>query len=224
MISSLMHGLEVELHTRGFAHVPGPIDVDAYRRLAVALGRIVGEESIALRPGAHAYVAKPGPVPLHTDHPEVDLVAWRCEEQDDVDGASLLFDARALVEGLSEGQRELLRQVELVCPPLSGGPPTLRFPVLRPDRTGDAIFCSPWLKSANAIPEHEDGLEYFRGRLSAEAKRSSVNVLLALGDALFVDNHRVLHGRRAIADASRRRRHRLWIGGAGRGSFGGVRP
>ena len=49
---------------------------------------LVGQESIALRPGAHAYVAKPGRVPLHTDHPEVTFIGWLAEAQDATDGST----------------------------------------------------------------------------------------------------------------------------------------
>lgn len=200
------------LASGGIAVVRGPIDEPEYRRLAGELGAIVGEEVIALRDGAHAYVAKPGAVPPHTDHPDVAIVAWWCEEQDETDGASHLLDARPIIESLSERERAMLRQVELWCPPLAGGPPTLRFPVLRPAPSGDAIFCSPWLRSTDPIPLLEDAIERFRGRLIDAAKDGTQRTRLAAGDALFVDNRRVLHGRDAISDASRRRLRRLWVG------------
>ncbi len=203
--------VEADLRERGLAHIRGPLDAAAYRDLARSLGDIVGAELIALRPGAHAYVAKPGPVPLHTDHPEVDVIGWWCERQDEADGASLLFDARPVLDALPEEDRVLLRQVELWCPPLRGGPPTLRFPVLRATPDGDALFCSPWLKSANAIPAHEAALGAFREKLSVAARRSTNSVRLEAGSALFVDNTRVLHGRAAIFERSQRRLHRLWL-------------
>ncbi len=148
------------------------------------------------------------------------MIGWWCERQDEADGASLLLDARTVVETLSEGDRALLRQVELWCPPRSGGPPTLRFPVLKATARGEAVFCSPWLKSANPIQAHEEVLGAFREKLSAAAKRSAVSVRLQAGSALFVDNTRVLHGRGAIGDRSQRRLHRLWL--ARRGDDGAL--
>jgi alpha-ketoglutarate-dependent taurine dioxygenase len=58
---------------------------------------------------------------------------------------------------------------------------------------------------------HVDALYEFRRALSAEAKRSADELRLKPGDALFIDNRRLLHGRRAIAHDSRRTLHRLWV-------------
>ena len=199
------------LESVGFVHVAEPLKASEYRTLASSIGAIVGDEQIALRPGAHAYVAKPGPVPLHTDHPEVDVVAWHCEEQDVLDGASLLLDTRPVVAGLPCRQRNLLNEVMLACPPLKGGPPMEQHPVLRTTPLGVAVFCSPWLRSASPIPSHEAALESFRMELSTRAKERVFRIRLRAGEALFVDNRRVLHGRAAIVETSRRRLQRLWI-------------
>lgn len=211
MTPSAIREILAGIRQLGFAHVRRPLAVTEYRQVAEALGTIVGEESIALRPGAHAYVAKPGAVPLHTDHPEVDIVAWWCEQQDDEDGASLLLDTRPILAALPEQERQTLHHVELYCPPLAGGPPSLRFPVLRDTPQGEALFCSPWLRSADPIPVLESALAAFRTTLMAAAETSTVRLRLDQGQSLFVDNRRVLHGRAAIQETSRRRLLRLWV-------------
>ncbi len=155
--------VESGLHEHGFVRVPGPLDPAAYRSLASDIGEIVGEERIAIRPGAHAYVAKPGPVPLHTDQPEVAIISWLCERQDEDDGASLLFDMRPFVTDLTPELRRLLHEVHLMTPPISGGPATLRWPVLRRTATGEAVLCSPWLRSASPVAEHVEALEEVPG-------------------------------------------------------------
>jgi hypothetical protein len=203
---------QVERRLRGDGWVAVPVGgYDAYGRLAEALGEVVGAERIALRPGAHAYVAQPGPVPLHTDQPEVSVIGWWCEAQDDEDGASRLLDTWPVVDSLPEGDRARLRRVELVTPPLAGGPPTVRWPVLRPTPRGEHVFCSPWLRAASDDPDDQGALDEFRRRVSEHAHRAVQSVRLRVGDALFVDNRRVLHGRHAIAVASRRCLRRLWL-------------
>jgi len=211
MSVSSLQAIDAKLRRDGYAHVPGIFDPSQYREIARSLGVIVGEESILLRPGAHAYVAKPGPVPLHTDQPQIEIISWLCIEQDERDGASLLLDARPVVDALPLAKRLFLRRVQLVCPPVAGGPPTLRFPVLRPAGEIDLVFCSPWLQSANPDEEHQAALDEFREMLSSAVKTSVIEVRLAKGDALFVDNQRILHGRRAIAENSQRCLHRLWV-------------
>jgi hypothetical protein len=210
-MKNLSQTIEKELRERGFSHIPAPLAQEEYTSLAASLGKIVGSELIALRPGAHAYVAKHGKVPLHTDQPQVDVISWRCERQDEQDGRSLLLDTRPIVASLSEKQRELLRSVELWCPLLSGGPPVLRFPVLTPTPEGEAVFCSPWLRAASDGQTHQEALDAFRQLISEAAKNSTTEVRLSPGEALFVDNRRVLHGRKAIGEQSQRRLHRLWV-------------
>lgn len=206
-----VEAIDADLRRCGYAHVRGVADLASYRRIAEVLGVVVGEEKITLRPGAHAYVAKPGSVPLHTDQPQIEVVCWLCVEQDEWDGASLLLDARPTVNALPQARRSLLRRVQLACPPVAGGSPVLRFPVLRPSAGADQVFCSPWLQAVNPSVEHQGALDEFRQLLSAAAKNHAVEIRLAKGDALFVDNQRVLHGRRAIAEESRRQLHRLWL-------------
>lgn len=199
------------LRGRGFAHVIGGYDRASYRELAARLGVVVAEEGIALRPGAHAYVAKPGPVPFHTDHPAVDVIGWLCEEQDDVDGASRFLDAKPILDELRDTEREVLRRTTLACPPLKGGPPTEHWPVLKARAGEDALFCSPWLNAVDSNEANQAILNAFRDRLSAAARSATIDLRLSPGEIVFVDNTRMLHGRRALGESSRRRLHRLWI-------------
>jgi hypothetical protein len=197
----------------GCYHVQEPIAFEEYVRLATELGDIIGEEIIALRPNAHAYVAKPGPVPLHTDHPDAAIVAWWCAAPDAVDGASHLLDSRPVVDALPAVTRDLLQRALLWCPELGGGPPNLMRAVLwdEGDGRGTKLFCSPWLRCAVAGSEFQTALDDLRARLSEHAERALVRVRLDAGQALFVDNRRVLHGRGAIEPTSRRSLLRLWL-------------
>lgn len=199
------------LREQGFAHVAEKSDLAGYYRLAQSIGVSIAEERVALREGAHAYLAKPGPVPLHTDHPQVDVIGWYCAEQDEVDGASLLLDAAPLIQALPEDRRRVLASIELRCPPVAGGPPTEQWPVLKSTSRGIALFCSPWLKSVR--PEDQDILDEFRRALSHEAKRSIISIRLAPGESLLIDNQRLLHGRAALQLNSRRQLIRLWLRG-----------
>ncbi len=81
---------------------------------------------------------------------------------------------------------------------------------------GQAVFCSPWLRSASPGQEHVETLESFRTKLSRAISTARTSIRLNLGDALFVDNGRVLHGRGAITPESRRVLRRLWVRRQGR--------
>lgn len=199
------------LRSRGYAVVRGPLAREDFLALAAQFGEVVAEEKIALRPGAHAYVAKPGRVPFHTDQPQVEVVAWHCVRQDSHDGASLLVDGLAAVERLSEASRAVLRRTRLACPPVAGGPPRASVPVLRRDGERELLFCSPWLDAVGGGADEAHALRELWAQVVREAREGPVRVELAPGDALFVDNQRMLHGRDAIGDASERELHRLWV-------------
>jgi alpha-ketoglutarate-dependent taurine dioxygenase len=184
---------------------------DAFHATLAVLGAVIQKERVALRAGAHAYLAKPGAVPLHTDHPEAKWVAWYCEAQDANDGANQLLDARPVIEALSPGRRATLHTAQLQCPRVEGGPPVLTYPVLKVGERGERLFCSPWLRAVGGDLVHQSAIDELRTRLKERTETHSVFVQLKPGDALVIDNGRVLHGRGQISETSRRVLHRRWV-------------
>lgn len=198
----------------GILFIERGVERSAFDAIVERIGAQIAEERIQLRPGAHAYVAKPGRVPLHTDHPDVDFIAWHCVEQDREDGASLLLDSRPTLEAMqreSPARYAKLFDTTLVCPPLAGGPPTLARPVLRSDAEGTHLFCSPWLRAVDDHDGRGEALAELRERLSIAAKAQCISLRMQRGGVVVVDNRRVLHGRAPIAEDSRRRLDRVWI-------------
>lgn len=211
--SDLIDAREVAERVRehGYVHVREVLDLPAFRRLAADLGHIVAEEVIELRDGGHAYVAKPGPVPLHTDQAQVEIIGWLCRRQDELDGASVLLDSRSFLDAMDEASLRLLRRVRLACPPVAGGPPSMAVPVLRATGRRDLFFCSPWLDPVGGEAEDRAVLRQLWSAIQAAAASSAIRVRLAPGEALFIDNQRVMHGRDALPSNSHRRLHRAWV-------------
>jgi hypothetical protein len=198
-----------QLEREGFAvlrAVAGPGDLE---RAMGALGVVVHRTAVELRPNVGTYLCKPGAVPFHTDHPDVEWIAWWCEAQDPTDGASLLVDARQLVRNLPLSEREKLRATLLPCPELgerSSGTSRRSHPVVGPD---DAIYFAPWL----APPTDQEGAAW-RRLVALVGRTTPRRVRLQPGDALVIDNRRTLHGRGPISAASPRRLCRLWVSAA----------
>jgi hypothetical protein len=88
------------LETYGFVRLEGPYTDADFVALAHQLGNVIDDTPVRVVPGKRTYLASPGPIPLHTDHPSADLIAWRCEAQDARDGASLLVEASETVRHL----------------------------------------------------------------------------------------------------------------------------
>jgi len=70
------------------------------------------------------------------------------------------------------------------------------------------IFYAPWLVPDAAPPV----LRVLGESLRAEERFRVVEIRLEVGQTLIVDNHRMLHGRRALCEGSKRRLKRFWIG------------
>lgn len=191
--------LSRELLARGYALMRRVLPGDL-RALASSLGEVVHRSDIVLDPRKRTHLASPDAVPLHTDHPDVSFIAWRCEVQDEEDGASLLVDGHSLLARLSVEELDVLAAHELPCPSLEGRSPVTTCPIV--DCEGD-LFFAPWLMGP-AVP----AISRFCALL---AETRPVEVRLGPGDVLIVANRRMLHGRRALPPDSRRRLERIWI-------------
>jgi len=191
--------LEV-LERDGFVVLRGLGGYDRFEALSQELGEIVWKTDVRLKPTVKTHLCQPEAVPFHTDHPDVDFVAWWCERQEVEDGASLLVDSRDVLSSLSKSERAELRATALPCPAI-GSRSTATASSSRFILSGEArVYYAPWVAVAGA-----DGF----GRELANARVTRVR--LGRDDALIVDNHRILHGRGAVSQSSPRMLHRLWV-------------
>lgn len=185
------------LVSSGIAVVRGMGSPAKFVALASALGETLLETRVALDARKSTYLAKPEPIPLHTDHPSVATIGWYCDQPDGEDGASLFLDARSVLDADLECALE--RETLPVPDVRAVGGHTTEFPVAR----GGKLFFAPWL-----VTHESRALDLFARRLR-EAAPSRVR--LEAGDAVFIDNRRVLHGRGAIARSSERVLRRRWL-------------
>jgi hypothetical protein len=188
------------LGDQGYVHVPGPLTAARFRALAESLGPVVLETAVRVDPSHRSYLSGTAAVPFHTDHPDVRFIGWLCLAQDAADGASCYIDGLDAARGLPQ-----LEGIQLDCPPLMGLTPIGQRPLFT--RRPLAIFYAPWLAAHGEAAALAD-LAEFRHRLIQTPVHE---VRLAPGDAVFIDNRRMLHGRRALAAGSPRCLQRLWI-------------
>jgi hypothetical protein len=179
----------------------------------VALGRYLGEivddTPVRIVPGKRTYLARPDPIPFHTDHPKADLIAWRCESQDARDGASLLVDSHRVIEAL--GAQDLAGLEVLRLPAMVRlGDEATPTPILSREGAAQRVFYVPWLEPIGRPIEAHDALVAFRDALARE-QENCIRVRLEPGQVLIVENHRMLHGRGQLLPDSTRKLRRLWI-------------
>lgn len=175
--------------------------------MAHALGEVLRVSEVRLLTGVNTYLARPAPIPLHTDHPAVRYIVWFCLANQASGGENVLLDGYTAIEQLSAGQRRNLAKAHLRCPEIAGRDPVSRHPVW--NEASRSLFFAPWLPRSQ---EHAQVLDDFDECLASPTTRRHV-VRLDPGDALVLDNRRMLHGRDALEPGSPRWLTRYWIGG-----------
>lgn len=204
MVSALRHD--------GYAVASGLGSLSAYSDIANGLGRVLVRTTVELDPRRRTYVCNEDRVPFHTDHPAAKIIGWLCERQDEKDGASLLVDMRKATEALGASRAKALSEVHLPCPRLleiskSAHEPR---PILEVKGEELAFYYAHWLRPIRATEAGKEAWNTFFELLERDAIRP-IEIRLEPGDALFIDNRRMLHGRRRLPIGSARRLHRVWI-------------
>lgn len=200
MLSAL--AIETALTREGLVRCA--VEKSATRELLRQLGTLVEETRVRQRREAHTYLAGRDAVPLHTDHPEADLVAWRCEVQDRQDGASVLADGHAIIRAMG-ANADPLRSVELHVPP--------QLPRQTLDCgtvwDGKRLYYAPWYPIVRAGSDGRRALRLFTNLLAMGFGHRRVR--LKAGELLIVDNGRWLHGRDKLPEKSNRFLQRYWL-------------
>jgi hypothetical protein len=174
--------------------------------LAHRLGPVVNVTEVRVT-DPRFYVTSARSVPPHTDDPAVRRILWYCRQDDGSEaGANQLVDTWSVIRALPANVALQLGEIELNCP--EQGRPAVpgmmrTHPLYKPERRH--IFYAPWL-----CPEpRSQALLAFEAEVLEPAHRR--RVMLRPGDALLVDNWRMLHMRDELPEASPRWLSRYWI-------------
>lgn len=193
---------------RGYALLPAMGQVEWERRIR-RLGVIIDITRVELNPAVGTYLCQPGEVPMHSDHPDAEWIAWWCERADPQGTPQLLSDSLAVVGALDDASRRILTQTRVVARYRSRAPARM-FPILRETSGGWRLFFAPWLE-----PESSDVPVQDAWRQLVEAversRQSRLEVRLGAGEILLIDNGRMLHGRPPLDPDSPRCLVRAWL-------------
>ena len=212
MQEQLAGRLHESLTAKGFVTVRAMDSLAHFRDAGMGLGPIIHETTVELRPGAKTYLANPDPIPPHTDHPSARFIGWFCERQDVKGGAIELVDGWAVAAAMGP-RAAVLERVRLPCPALDSVVPSQPWPMVRRRAERQDIYFAPWREPRlDAARDEQEAYEGFRQASQTPDPQRCTQVKLHPGDALFIDNRRMLHGRAAIAPDSPRRLHRAWVG------------
>ena len=180
------------------------VDKSAFPEALEQLGNIVEKTKVRQRSNVSTYLAGREAVPLHTDHPEANFVAWFCEVQDQQDGASVLVDGHSIINAMGT-TAEHLRDVELHVPP--------QLPRQKMNQAkvwnGSRLYYAPWWPVMSSNCNGQYAFNMFKSLLAVGIGHRRMR--LKSGEALIVDNGRWLHGRDKLPENSNRFLQRYWI-------------
>ena len=195
--------IEARLADAGFV-VLRPGTAASAAALAQRLGPVQHVTEVRLG-NSRTYLSSADGIPPHTDHPAVRLILWYCQEADGSGtGANLLVDTRSAIETLPAEVVIDMANVELRCPDIETLDSTGTHPLYRPEVK--QVFYAPWL----CTEPRSEALLRFEAEIGRQEHRRSI--LLQQGDALLIDNRRMLHLRDTLPVGSPRWLTRYWIG------------
>ncbi len=192
--------LREDLATHGYAKIKTG-NIDGFHRVCESLGKVSQTIEVRLTPGQTQYPYRPDAVPFHTDHPRVPIVAWHCERQDSDDGANLLVDTREIVKRLSPTVRMTLTTIHMRMVHRNDLHPLLSLDPYH-------VYWLPIIirEAMEAGNESQkSAIAAFQDELTKHASaRKNALIRMQPGEALFVNNRLILHGRGAITEGSER--------------------
>ncbi|MGH9763208.1 MAG: TauD/TfdA family dioxygenase [Blastocatellia bacterium] len=210
----------------GFVHIQKSVSLVDYERLVREVGVVVSRSDIRLdpdrvrlqqttrkikeRPSAY----RPEALSFHSDNPTVDLLSWYCVEQDKEDGAVLLLDTSDLIDNFSPSQLEELSAIRIWFSDRiqdTEEEKLTEIPILSRTASGYAVYYQPWLFSQDMAPETVSLLDEFAAYLRRKRDSELIRIQISPGECLFIDNHRMLHGRAALTENSKRHLVRCFI-------------
>jgi hypothetical protein len=151
---------------------------------------------------------------FHSDNPHMSVLAWYCMEQDETGGTMLLLDSSDVGEYFSADELSTLQEINIQVSERLLDSEEERFtlePLVSRDGSGYRVYYQPWLLLDSYEPEKAAALAKFSAYLKHKQSAGLLSVPIKKYQSLFIDNNRILHGRDAIAENSKRHLVRFFI-------------
>lgn len=184
-------------------------NLSVFKSVCSVLGRVAQWTDVRVLEDGIQYPNIPDAIPFHTDNPKMAIVGWFCVCQDSSGGENWLMPAKEIVEQLSADDRERLVRILLRTPSKNE-----LYPLLR-EQPEFQVFYVPriWLEAVDSLlPQDAGAIRRFHDAVLANRDaRNYIAVRLAPGEALFINNRTLIHGRGALPKASQRHLVRAYI-------------
>jgi TfdA family taurine catabolism dioxygenase TauD len=223
-IDAAMLAAEVRerLPREGYVHIDRALPEEIFTAAARELGTVTMRTDIRVDAAAddalrrardplHAdrpSVYRAESLSYHTDTPLADVLAWYCVEQDSADGSSALVDTGDVARHFSAEELAMMERVRVRSMVRDAGHEIVReYPLLAAGK----VYYASWLVAPDLGEAERKLAARFDEYLAKKDATAPIRIRLKPGEMLFVDNHRVLHGRSELPPDSRRHLVRLYI-------------
>lgn len=193
----------------GYFRGPSAVSAEEFRAVAESFGEVFYEAEVRMGAERPRNYQLPAAIDFHTDHVSAEFAAWCCLERESDGGAMQFLDLAPVASALSDDELEALSRVRVPDNAVwsQGGDIAL----CRRTERGWSFHYVPWLDLGVPDEEARAALARFEQGIAAAKSSALIEFDLAPGEVVFIDNHRVMHGRAAIPPGSRRHLKRLWI-------------
>lgn len=174
---------------------------------AEKLGEIINISDIKINEQSNRKFNQAESLDLHTDSPQVKYIIWYCIKQDKIAGESILLDTTEILEKLDSETKSILETTKINYP-IYKRISVSDHPILSPSPENQ-IYYTSWLKKADYNENQLLALKKFENLVNELPKTS---IKLKEGDALIINNKRMLHGRDTIPLDSQRYLYRIHVG------------
>jgi hypothetical protein len=211
------------LPDEGYVHIARVLTEDLFNAAAEQLGTIALRTDIRVDSQADddlrrirdpLYADRPSVyraegLSYHTDSPVIDVLAWYCVEQDAVDGTSALVDTGDLANHFTDDEQAALSRVRVrtMIRDADGHEIVHEYPLFADGK----VYYASWLLSENLGDDERALAARFADYIAQKDATAPIRIRLKPGEMLFVDNHRILHGRSEIPPDSKRHLVRFYI-------------
>lgn len=219
-IDDLSKAIADTLRRDGYLHLKYPISMETYDLIVSRLGTVVlrsdvkidrakeqNQEKFRSRRGRGGIYGS-GRFELHTDTTE-NLVSWYCVEQDDSGTPMILLEVNDLEDHFSPRELDLLSKVEVTQPVRKSEfeQESFKFVPMLFKQNGKyrIFFYAPWLMRDSYDSDTTQVLEKFNYYLKHKEETQLITVPFKKHDSIFIDNHRILHGRGELPPSSKQR-------------------
>lgn len=176
-----------------------------YNDILNLMGEIILVSDIKFNPESKRYIHGINKLPLHTDSPEANIIAWQCISQDKMSGDSIIFDSRKIINQLNKREIQNLSSTFLPYPSINGGGEKYH-PVITKDENQYKLYYTPWYDGDKKTKELNTLKKLIRQHSSLSRR-----IMLKPNQMLIIDNQRMLHGRDALSKATSRHLKRFWL-------------